>query len=68
MNPVLSGGAILPPTALIASVAELPTENGVYLLGQGAALQPGTPLTFTLFLGIAVFVLWTVNAAISFAW
>ena len=31
-----------------ASVAELPTENGVYLLGQGAALQPGTPLTFTL--------------------
>ena len=30
------------------SVAELPTENGVYLLGQGGALQPGTPLTFTL--------------------
>jgi len=31
-----------------SSVTELPTENGVYLLGQGAALQPGTPLTFTL--------------------
>lgn len=31
-----------------SSVAELPTENGVYLLGQGGALQPGTPLTFTL--------------------
>jgi hypothetical protein len=32
----------------LSSVAELPTENGVYLLGQGGALQPGTPLTFTL--------------------
>src|SRR5678816_2653426 len=31
-----------------SSVTELPTENGVYLLGQGGALQPGTPLTFTL--------------------
>ena len=32
----------------LAAVTELPTENGVYLLGQGGALQPGTPLTFTL--------------------
>jgi len=31
-----------------SSVNELPTENGVYLLGQGGAVQPGTPLTFTL--------------------
>lgn len=31
-----------------ASVTELPTENGIYLLGQGSTLQPGTPLTFTL--------------------
>jgi hypothetical protein len=31
-----------------SAVNELPTENGVYLLGQGGALQPGTPLTFTL--------------------
>lgn len=31
-----------------ANVTELPTENGVYLLGQGGALQAGTPLTFTL--------------------
>jgi len=28
-----------------SSVSELPTENGVYLLGQGGAVQPGTPLT-----------------------
>jgi hypothetical protein len=31
-----------------STVSELPTENGVYLLGQGGALQAGTPLTFTL--------------------
>lgn len=31
-----------------SAVTELPTENGVYLLGQGGGLQPGTPLTFTL--------------------
>ena len=31
-----------------ANVTELPTENGVYLLGQGSTLQAGTPLTFTL--------------------
>lgn len=31
-----------------SGVSELPTENGVYLLGQGAALQPNTPLTVTL--------------------
>ena len=31
-----------------SSVTELPTENGVYLLGQGSTVQPGTPLTFTL--------------------
>jgi len=31
-----------------SSVTELPTENGVYLLGQGSTLQAGTPLTFTL--------------------
>ena len=31
-----------------SNVAELPTENGVYLLGQGSTLPPGTPLTFTL--------------------
>ena len=31
-----------------SAVTELPTENGVYLLGQGGALQPGTPLTLTL--------------------
>jgi hypothetical protein len=31
-----------------STVTELPTENGVYLLGQGSGLQPGTPLTFTL--------------------
>ena len=31
-----------------SAVTELPTENGVYLLGQGSGLQPGTPLTFTL--------------------
>ena len=31
-----------------SSVGEVPTETGVYLLGQGEAIQPGTPLTFTL--------------------
>ena len=31
-----------------SSVGEVPAETGVYLLGQGAAVQPGTPLTFTL--------------------
>ena len=31
-----------------SSVGEVPAENGVYLLGQGGAVQPGTPLTFTL--------------------
>jgi hypothetical protein len=31
-----------------SSVGEVPTETGVYLLGQGGAVQPGTPLTFTL--------------------
>jgi hypothetical protein len=30
------------------SVADLPTENGVYVLGQGGALQAGTPMTVTL--------------------
>lgn len=30
------------------SVAELPTENGVYLLGQGGSLAAGMPLTLTL--------------------
>jgi len=29
-------------------VTELPTENGVYLLGQGGVVAAGTPLTFTL--------------------
>jgi hypothetical protein len=31
-----------------ATVTPLPTENGTYLLGQGAALQAGTPLAITL--------------------
>jgi hypothetical protein len=30
-----------------SAVNELPTENGVYLLGQGGALAAGTPLTVT---------------------
>lgn len=30
-----------------AAVQELPTENGPYLLGQGGALQAGTPLAIT---------------------
>jgi len=29
-------------------VAEVPAETGVFVLGQGGALQPGTPLTFTI--------------------
>jgi hypothetical protein len=31
-----------------ASVADLPTENGVYVLGQGGTLAPGTPLALTI--------------------
>jgi hypothetical protein len=31
-----------------STVTDLPTENGVYVLGQGAALAAGTPLTVTL--------------------
>ena len=41
-------GSLALASPQLSSVAELPTENGVYLLGQGGALQPGTPLTFTL--------------------
>jgi hypothetical protein len=41
-------GSVAMASQNFASVTELPTENGVYLLGQGGTLQPGTPLTFTL--------------------
>jgi hypothetical protein len=41
-------GSVQLASPQFASVTELPTESGVYLLGQGGALQPGTPLTFTL--------------------
>ena len=41
-------GTLAMSSPQFASVGEIPTENGVYILGQGAALQPGTPLTFTL--------------------
>jgi hypothetical protein len=41
-------GSLAMTSPQFSSVAELPTENGVYLLGQGGALSPGTPLTFTL--------------------
>ena len=41
-------GSLSMSSPQFSTVAELPTENGVYLLGQGQALQPGTPLTFTL--------------------
>jgi len=41
-------GSLALSSPQFSSVSELPTENGVYLMGQGAAVQPGTPLTFTL--------------------
>ena len=41
-------GSLALSSPQFSSVGEVPTENGVYLLGQGAAVQPGTPLTFTL--------------------
>jgi hypothetical protein len=41
-------GSLALASPQFSAVTELPTENGVYLLGQGGGLQPGTPLTFTL--------------------
>jgi len=41
-------GSLALSSPQFSSVGEVPTENGVYLLGQGTAVQPGTPLTFTL--------------------
>ena len=41
-------GSLAMSSPQFSSVGEVPTENGVYIMGQGAALQPGTPLTFTL--------------------
>ena len=41
-------GTLAMSSPQFASVGEVPTENGVYILGQGAGVQPGTPLTFTL--------------------
>ena len=41
-------GSLAMSSPQFASVGEVPAENGVYLLGEGGALQPGTPLTFTL--------------------
>ena len=41
-------GSLALSSPQFSSVTELPTENGVYLLGQGGALQAGTPLSMTL--------------------
>jgi hypothetical protein len=41
-------GSLAMSSPQFSSVGEVPTETGVYLLGQGGAVQPGTPLTFTL--------------------
>jgi hypothetical protein len=41
-------GTLAMSSPQFASVAELPTDNGVFLLGQGAAVPAGTPLAFTL--------------------
>jgi hypothetical protein len=41
-------GSLALASPQFSSVTELPTENGVYLLGQGGVVAAGTPLTFTL--------------------
>ena len=41
-------GSLALASPQFSSVTELPTENGVYLLGRGATMPPGTPLAFTL--------------------
>ena len=41
-------GSLALSSPQFASVGEVPAENAVYLLGRGGAVQPGTPLTFTL--------------------
>ena len=41
-------GALALASPQFSSVTELPTENGVYLLGRGGTVPPGTPLAFTL--------------------
>jgi len=41
-------GSLALASPQLSSVTELPTDNGVYLLGQGGALQAGSPLTITL--------------------
>ena len=41
-------GSLALASPQFSSVTELPTENGVYLLGRGGTVPPGTPLAFTL--------------------
>lgn len=41
-------GSLALASPQFSSVTELPTENGVYLLGRGGTVAPGTPLAFTL--------------------
>ena len=41
-------GSLALSSPQFSSVTELPTENGPYVLGQGAALAAGTPLVVTL--------------------